>query len=348
MTSPFMTALKTKSPLVGDPSKGSPVYAPAVMEKPPQSTSLVTVDKLMEIGKDTGGQLVSFNKKVLEQQRFSSSGELGERLNSLIKEAKGLNVNGNSKGLKKLFSKILGVKEDLFAHFDTVEGRINALQVELQKDIRRSADSVFTLKTLREQIGQWALGLDRDLELLSNGYAQMEEQFALLESGSEEYLDMQSNMDLVEIKIGDAKANRLMAVSMGKRIVGMEATAKKLMQNGERVVNNVIPSYMANFSLYIQSVQQREIAQVQEKVLDEYNTTVLLGSELAAENQKQAAMLSNRQLISLETLQKDQEMLLQSLEEVSSINSQARQDRIAYINEVGALEDKLLNTLRNK
>ena len=176
----------------------------------------------------------------------------------------------------------------------------------------------------------------------------MEEQFALLESGSEECLDMQSNMDLVEIKIGDAKANRLMAVSMGKRIVGMEATAKKLMQNGERVVNNVIPSYMANFSLYIQSVQQREIAQVQEKVLDEYNTTVLLGSELAAENQKQAAMLSNRQLISLETLQKDRELLLQSLEEVSSINSQARQDRIAYINEVGALEDKLLNTLRNK
>ncbi len=82
--------------------------------------------------------------------------------------------------------------------------------------------------------------------------------------------------------------------------------------------------------------------------MDEYNTTVLLGSELAAENQKQAAMLSNRQLISLETLQKDQELLLQSLEEVSSINSQARQDRIAYINEVGALEDKLVNTLRNK
>ena len=348
MSSPFMTALKSsenKSPLVTDPLKKSPINAPVVAEKPPTPSTDVDIQQVLDIGKGTGAQLVSFNKKVLEQQRFSSSGEMGEKLNALLKEAKGLDVKGG-KGLKGLFGRILGWKEDLFAQFDTVEGRVNALKSELERDLRKNADSIFTLKSLREQIGTWVLSLERDITLLGNSYATLEEQYQALNQDSEAAIELRNTLDLIETKIGDIKANRLTGYGMGKRILGMEATANKLMSSGERVIESLIPIYMANFSLYIQSIQQKESALLQSNTIDAYNEALLAGSELASKNQVEASRLATRQLTSIETLQKDQELLLTAIEETSKINAQAREERITYINEVGKLEGNLLSKLR--
>lgn len=346
MTSPFMNAVKQKSPIIGNPASKSPTYSPATVDvKPPVASGKVDIDAVMAIGKDTGNQLTAVNEKVLEQQRFSSSGEMGNRLNSLIKEAKGMSGE-NKKGIGKWVSKILGLKEDLFANFDTVKGRVDVLKNELQKDLKKSADSVYTLKMLREQCGQFVLALKRDEELLVNAYEQMEAEYFSLEEDSPERVDMRSSLDMVEIRIADTKALIQMGLQMGVRINGMEDTAKKLISSGERVVTHLIPTYLMNFSLYIQSVEQKQIAQTQDNVIKEYNEALLMGGQLASENQKLAAALANKQLISLETIQKDKEILLTTLDEVVNINNTARTERLEYIKQVGNVQNEVANKLK--
>lgn len=64
---------------------------------------------------------------------------MSERLTALIKQAKQLDPNSikQSKGLGKLVKKVLGMKEDLFGEFDTINNRIEGLVKTLQTDLKK-------------------------------------------------------------------------------------------------------------------------------------------------------------------------------------------------------------------
>lgn len=347
MSSPFLNAVKTKttSPFSGE-IKRSPVYSPAVVENKPLPKNNLSISDIEATGKEAGQRLQSLSRQVLDHQRNGDADVMGDRLNSLIKEAKGLNPT-QSKGVGKVIKKMLGFKEDLFNQFDTVSGRIDVLTNQLKQDLRKSEDAILSLNNLKQGVGEYCLSIHRDLELLTVTYEALNEEFeSIPEDKVDERVEARRVLDLTEVKIADLKALELLSLNMGSRVNGMIAVAKQLVNSGQKVIDNVLPSYVANFSLYIHSLNQKKSAMLLNNVVDEFNTSLQLGSELAKTNQVESAKLSTRQLVSLETLQKDQQNLLTTLEEVNKINSQARQDRISYIQEVDKLEAELLSTIK--
>lgn len=362
MTSPFLQASqasRSRSPMaatkdasrsaLNNPLVASPVFAPAVIKEanPP---ALMTEQDIEMTGAAAGQQIKVVASQVLKHQRANNGDELSERLNALVKQTKQLDPNSmkNSKGIKKLWKRIMGIKEDIFEQFDTVDGRINVLVGELQADLKREEDGQFQLRQLRTQAGEYALALNRDIELLTANLAREKELYdAMADEEVEAKHDKQTIMDLVETRINDLAALRLLMLQFGSRVKNMEEVGRQLIRASNNVLTNVIPAYTAAFSAYVHSLRQAKAAQALNTTVDEFNTAIALGGELAAANQVEAARLANRQVVSIETLEKEQRTLLTTLDEVNKINEQARQERVQYITRVGELENELVNTVRS-
>lgn len=361
MSSPFLTAVKTipsksalaakedtRSALAPTVFDSSPVYAPAVV-KPVPDLPAMTRKEIDNVGAEAGLTLRSLNNEVLKHQRGNQGGEMNERLTALIKQAKQLDPSSikQSKGVGKFIKKLMGMKEDLFAEYDTINNRIDVLVKELEGDVRKEEDSLVYLEKLKMAIGQYALSLNRDVELLTDTYEKEEARFNTLpEDQVEERQAVRDTLDILEIRIADLKALRLLCVQMGPRVNSMIKVSEMLMRSARNIVNNVIPAYSANFSMYIESLRQAEAGQTQANVLDEFNTAIQMGSDLAAQNIINATALSNRQILDIETLRKDQENLVRMLEETNRINTEARAARIDYINEVQSLEDGMVQKVK--
>ena len=324
----------------------SPVYAPAAPQEVPVLPSM-TRQEIEEIGAEAGTTLRSLNAEVLKHQRSNQGDQMSERLTALIKQAKQLDPNSikQSKGITKLIKKVMGMKEDLFGEFDNVNNRIEELVKNLQMDIRKEEDSLVYLEKLHQAIGQYAASLNRDMQLLTATYEKEEQALAALpEDAVEQRQVIRDTLDLLEIRIADLKALRLLCVQMGPRVQGMQKAS--LMRSARNIVNNVIPAYSANFSMYIESLRQMKAAETQNNVLDEFNLAIKLGSDLATQNQIEAVALANRQVLDIETLRHDQENLVKMLEETNRINTEARAARVDYINEVQSLEDGMVAAVK--
>lgn len=365
MTSPFLkaatggqkksetsvlTATTDASKSVFAPSvlDASPVYAPAAPKAVPTLPTM-SRKEIEEVGAEAGLTLRSLNAEVLKHQRSNQGDEMSQRLTALIKQAKQLDPASikQSKGVGKLIKKLMGMKEDLFGEFDNVNNRIEELVKNLQMDIRKEEDSLVYLDKLHQAIGQYAASLNRDMELLTAAY---EQELATFEATPEDAVEarqrVRDTLDLLEIRIADLKALRLLCVQMGPRVLGMQKVSASLMRSARNIVNNVIPAYSANFSMYIESLRQKKAAETQNNVLDEFNLAIKLGSDLATQNQIEAAALANRQVLDIETLRHDQENLVKMLEETNRINTEARAARVDYINEVQSLEDGMVDAVK--
>ena len=344
-----MTALKSsenKSPLVTDPLKKSPVNAPMVAEKPPTPSTEVDIQQVMDIGKDAGQRLQELSMRVIAEQKLDNTDVMQTKLNSLIKEAKSLTPD-QSKGFGNIVKKLLGLKEDLFSHFESASDRIETLNKELAKEFAIAESSVKNLDTLKDGIGSLCLSLHRDIELLTNAYTSLQEKFdSLSEDQVKEKSEIRGNLDLLETKIVNAKGQESITLKMGERLNGMKMTSKLMLISGKNAIDTGVPTYIANFSAYIESVKQKKFIEFNNGVINNVNEAIQLGSTIAKENQIEAVRLVNRPTISLETLKIEQQNLLETLEETLKISAQARLDRATYLEDVSKSDSELLSVIK--
>ncbi|WNL63437.1 hypothetical protein [Citrobacter phage Tr1] len=361
MSSPFLNAAKGKpapSPFevkeekqsVFAPSAfdASPVYAPVAPQQV-RALPAMSREEVELVGAGSGSTLRSLNAEVLKHQRGNQGDEMNQRLTDLLKQAKQLDPTSikQSKGLTKLVKKVLGMKEDLFGQFDNANNRIDELVKVIEADLRKEQDSLHYLEKLEEAVASYALSLNRDVELLTANY---EKENTYLQSLPEDAVDERKEtrdlMDIMEIRIGDLQALRLLCVQMGPRVQSMQKTAQMLMRSARNIVENVIPAYSANFSMYIESMKAKQVATTLNGTLDEFQNAIKQGSDLAAQNIIDATMLANRQVLDIDTLRHDQENLVRMIEETNRINTEARAARVEYITEIQSLEDGMVRAVK--
>ena len=100
-------------------------------------SSSINDNDVSSLGQNTAGAIDNVSRRLLEAQRAGDTGGMGQKLNALIVEAKGLSPDSLKK--KGAVGKILGfrsgAKEHLMAQYDTVQGRITTLVAQIDTEI---------------------------------------------------------------------------------------------------------------------------------------------------------------------------------------------------------------------
>lgn len=349
MTSPFKqkTATKAKSPFGNVEIKNSPIKAPTISKIPKTPVIRLTEEEIESLGSATGTSLRAVSGQMLSFQQNNSNDEMTSRLNTMMLEAKKLDPDSikQAKGISKFIKKIMGVKENLFAEFKTIETRINELSEEIMKDIRKQNDSLVFLDNLKRSVGEFLLSMERDLQILQAEYENTEEDFNL--AGPEDKNELQTRLDLILTRVADIKGFRILCVQMGQRIDNMKKTSKMLNVGAKNLLEKAIPAYAASFSIYITAKEQVEAAKTQNNIIDGFNDVIQKGNEMANVAQIEATKLSNKQTVSLETLNHAKESMFNLFDEVDRLNKEARANTLEYIKAADDLESDIAKRIRD-
>ena len=310
--------------------------------------NIISEERIAAIGNVDSKVIGTVTTRLLSVQRAGDSDGMTDKLNSLISEAKNLSPDNFKKGfLGGLFNKVANKKEELFAKFDTVNGRILVLAGELDKEKQVQL-------TRKKDIEDLIVANEAYARSLNEAYKEGEECLVVLNQEIENFGQattseeaqvlsvLEERRNLLEKTVADIQGFRLLSVQMAPKLNDMKATATSLMSTFDTIIGKVIPAYALVFSQYIISMDQKRGIQLQDTTINAFNEAISSGSNLAKANSEDNAKMRQRQLVDIETLKLDHDNMLQGIENVKRINAESHAKRLAYKDDIKAMEQKLI------
>jgi uncharacterized protein YaaN involved in tellurite resistance len=356
---PVKTTTRVVAPLFGDepsqplaPVAASPASMPTVQATQVRTVApVVSEEDIANLGKGTEQALTVISDRLLSAQRAGDSGDLGSNLNKLIGEAKGLDpaTLGKKSLLGKAIGKVLGVKENLMGQFDTVKGRINALMVQMDREVAVQAQRVHDLDDLYAANYDYHQRLEtaknEGERLLAGLDAQI--QAATDSAGSDSFAanalaDLQDRRTVLEKRIDDFGRAMLLSKQTAPSIQQMKQNARQLVQTFNDLKSTTLPIWQNVFSQYLISLDQQRGARLATNVSDATNEAIRRNAELLGQNTKEIAEARQRPVIDLKTLQDNQAALFATLDAVALAEENGRKARAEAAPQLAALEKGLI------
>ena len=312
---------------------------------------------IMQYGTSAQMKMTTFSESALSNVRSKDLGEVGSMLSSLVTELKSFNIEEDKGGIfsgifKKSSNKVTALK----ARYSSVEKNIDQIiyalegyQITLLKDIA-------TLDMMYEQNVVFFKELTMYILAGKQKLKEVEENElpALMQKARESGLpeDAQAANDLANLcerfskKLHDLELTRTVSIQMAPQV--------RLIQNNDTLMNekiqstlaNTIPLWKSQMVLAISLVHGQDAARAQREVTDMTNELLRKNSEALKVATIETARESERGIVDIETLQITNKNLIDSLEEMSRIQTEGRQRRAAAEVELarieGELKDKLL------
>lgn len=331
-----------------------PPPAPQALEPIAPVTAIVVsrvsdadIDRL---GEGSSGAIDTVSKRLLSAQRAGDTGAMGQKLNALISEAKGLSPQKmQNKGiLGKVVGFLRGAKDSIMAEYDSVQGRIDTLvaQIDTEMGVQRGRirdlDELYTANhTYYIQLGDAVKqggGLIATLqgEIAAEGNAK--DAFAAGRLG-----ELRSRLGRAEKRVDDFKRTQLLCSQAAPQILQMKENALALVNTFTDIKGTTIPAWRNIFSAYLISLDQKRGAELTNSVHDATDEAIRMQADLLGQNTEEIARARQRSVVSLETLEYNQTKLIESLDKAVAIEIEGRKAREAAAPRLLELEHKLID-----
>ena len=325
--------------------------SPSVPSAPIREVTQEDVDRL---GEGSAQAMQTVSDRMLSLQRAGDAGELGQHLNQIVIEAKGLDpASLQNKGLmKKFIGKVLGVKENLLGQFDTVKGRIDALVAQMDREVAVQSARVKDLDDLYNANIAYYHGLkdaqekgNAMLTTLQATIAQVEAQAATDSFATNRLADLKDREMVLSKRIDDFGRAALLAEQAGPAIMIQKQNARQLVETFKDLKSTTIPAWQGVFTQYLISLDQARGAQLATNISNATDEAIRKSADLLGQNARSIAEARQRSVVSLETLQYNQNKLFETIDAVKAIEEKGKQDRAAAAPQLKQLEQALINRL---
>lgn len=304
--------------------------------------------------------LSEFSTSILNNVRNKDTGEVGELLSNLMGEIKSLEVEeiGEKKGF---FSNLPFIKEGrkkvetVLAKYDTVENSIGKIELKLEQ----SRTSLIKDITVFDQLYEKNIDYFKDLQayIVAGEEVVAETRDEVIPRLRDEAIksgeqmdaqlikDFEDTLNRFEKKVYDLKLSKAMAIQAAPQIRLIQNNDKLLVDKIQTAILNTIPLWKSQFIIAIGLQNQQEALKMQREVSDTTNQLLRRNSELLKDNTTAVLEESERGIIDIETLQKVNEDLINTIEEGIQIQREGRQKRLLAEKELLKLEENLKQTL---
>ena len=322
------------------------------------STQLVVIteDDILRLGESTADTTAAVSERLLTAQRNGDTGEMGELLNDLILKAKDLSPDQLAK--KGLLGKLVGVfgrtKESFMGKYDNTQNRIKEIVAQLDAQANLQKKRIVDLEDLRDQNYQFYLNLQEDIkrgqEMLIHiqGMIDQAEINAQTDAfAANKVTEYKGLYHMVEKRIDDFTRVALVSQQTEPQLQQMKANSRDLVQTFATIKNTTIPLWRNIFSQYLISIDQKRGAALAKNVNDATNEAIRKSADLLGQNTVDIANAREQSVVSIETLEYNQNKLIEALDQVAAIEKKGREDRIAAAPKLQALEKALVERFAN-
>lgn len=309
---------------------------------------------VMQYGAGAQAKVASFSDKALDNVKGKDLGEVGKLIGDVVVELKGFDIDKEEKGLFGFFKKQGNKALALKAKYEQVENSVQTIadslenhQVTLMKDVA-TLDQLYDLNlTYYKELTMYILAGKKKLKEVEE--VEIPQLAAKAkETGSQE--DAQKVNDLTamanrfEKKIHDLELTRTISLQMGPQIRLVQNNDVMMSDKIQSTLVNTIPLWKSQMVIALGLQHSTEAAKAQQAVSELTNQMLRENSEKLKSASVDIAKESERGVVDLETLQKTNQDLISTLDEVMQIQTDGRQKR----KEAEAELEKMENELKQK
>lgn len=310
--------------------------------------------QVLQYGAKAQGKISAFSDSVLEDVKTKSVGEVGDLLSDLVGEIKSFSTeidNSNATGLAKLFNNAKKQLTKIVAKYSKVEVNIDRIEKELEKHKLQMLKDITIFDTMYEknleyfkELSLYIIAGDKKIEELRN-VVLPELQKKAEETG--EQLDAQKVNDMVntinrfEKKIYDLKTTRIISIQMAPQIRLLQNNEAELVEKIQGSLINTIPLWKNQIVLALGMTHAKQAVEAQKSVTNLTNDMLQKNSELLKQGSIEIAEESERAIVDVETLQKTNRNIIETLDKVIEIHENGRIKRQEAEKELLNIEKEL-------
>ena len=311
-------------------------------------------NQILQYGAGTQKKMADFSDTALENVKTQDLGEIGELISNVVGELKDFDVQEEGKFFgffRKQTSKI----ENLKNKYDKAQANVEKITDSLQQhQVRLMKDSAMLDKMYEQNLNyfkeltMYILAGKKKLEETRNGkLAEMKNKAALsgLAEDAQAARDLDEKCSRFEKKLHDLELTRTIAMQTAPQIRLIQNNDTVMVEKIQTTIVNTIPLWKSQMVLALGIAHSAEAAQAQRQVTDITNELLRKNAETLHMATVETAKESERGIVDLETLQKTNADLIQTLDDVMRIQMEGRQKRQAAEMEMHRMEEELKRKL---
>ena len=291
----------------------------------------------------------------LEKVRTKDLGEVGDLLENVVTELKNFDAEEERKGIMGFFKKGANKLEAMKNKYSKAEANVNKIvetlekhQIQLMKDAA-IMDKMYALNlNYFKELSMYILAGKKKLEeIRSTELPQLmaKAQASGLPEDAQAAKDLDSLCERFEKKIHDLELTRMIAVQTAPQIRLVQGNDTLMAEKIQSTIVNTIPLWKSQMVIALGVAHSTEAAKAQREVTDMTNALLQKNAQTLKMATIEAAKESERGIVDIETLQKTNESLISTFDEVMNIQREGREKRRAAEAEMYRLEGELKQKL---
>ncbi len=324
-----------------------------------QKVDVTNPDHVLLFGADAQKRIADFSETALEAVKTQETGEVGNMLVNLVSELKGFQKDSEEpKGLARLFAKgedkITRMKarySKVSANVENIATSLEGYQTQLLKDVAMFDRLYDQNSDYFHQLTLYIIAGDKKLaQVRENDLKELREKAALSGDAmdAQKANDLAAQCDRFEKKLHDLKLTRQVSIQMAPQIRLLQNNDSLLVERIQSTLSNTLPLWKSQMVLALGLHHSQQALQAQTAVTDMTNELLRKNAEALKIGTIQTAKEAERGIIDIETLVQTNQDLIDTINEVMTIQSEGRAKRIeaekTLYNMEAELKKKLLST----
>lgn len=309
--------------------------------------------QILQYGVQAQTKISEFSDSVLENVRTKNTGEVGELLSDLVSQIKSFDgdISGKKGLLGKLFSSAKKEVDYIIAKYSKIEKNVDTIEKSLEKDKIQMLKDITIFDSMYEknleyfkELSLYIIAGDKKIDELNNTV--LPELRSKAEKSNDQLdaqavNDMENLINRFEKKIYDLKTTRVISIQMAPQIRLLQNNEAELVEKIQSSITNTIPLWKNQMVLALGISNAKKALKNQQEVSKLTNEMLKKNSETLKQGSIEIAEESEKAIVDVETLQKTNQDLIETLDSVIEIHKNGRIKRQEAENTLEAIEKEL-------
>ena len=304
-------------------------------------------------------QLGEFSHQMLSHVQAKDTGEIGDILNDLMERLNETDPNDlvaeNQGFFQKFFGKIKKSIYEMQAKYQEVGSQVDKIAIRLDYEKNGLLNDNLSLEQLYQRNKDFFDALN--IYIAAGELKLVELQETLIPEALEKARvtgdqmdvqvvnDLEQFLDRLEKRNHDLKLTRQMTIQQAPQIRLIQNTNQALAEKIQSSITTTIPLWKNQIAIAMTLLRQKDAVTAQRQVSETTNQLIQKNSEMLKISTIETARENERGIIDLETLQKTQKDLIETLEETLKIQQEGRARRRKAEVELTNMEEDLRQKL---
>ena len=304
-------------------------------------------------------QLGEFSHQMLSHVQAKDTGEIGDILNDLMERLNETDPNDlvaeNQGFFQKFFGKIKKSIYEMQAKYQEVGSQVDKIAIRLNHEKNGLLNDNLSLEQLYQRNKDFFDALNIYIAAGELKLAELQE--TLIPEALEKARvtgdqmdvqvvnDLEQFLDRLEKRNHDLKLTRQMTIQQAPQIRLIQNTNQALAEKIQSSITTTIPLWKNQIAIAMTLLRQKDAVTAQRQVSETTNQLIQKNSEMLKISTIETARENERGIIDLETLQKTQKDLIETLEETLKIQQEGRARRRKAEIELTNMEEDLRQKL---